>query len=120
MIPHVVQNDSDCASPLFLCPQCRNPLPVRPPCSLRLCRPQTDGVINLMTTNNWLRFSRLPKYEHVRGDGDGVATIWIFRCIHCVIVRFGTSAAGRFEAFEAMPRAMKRGLRWTAEQAIVG
>src|SRR6266446_1100193 len=34
---------------MFLCPQCRQPLPVRPPCSCGFVLREFDGVINLMT-----------------------------------------------------------------------
>jgi SAM-dependent methyltransferase len=35
--------------PLFLCPQCRQALPVRPPCSCGFVVHESDGIINLLT-----------------------------------------------------------------------
>jgi SAM-dependent methyltransferase len=40
---------ADLTRPLFLCPQCRQPLPVRPPCSCGFVLRETEGIINLMT-----------------------------------------------------------------------
>src|SRR5438876_10971958 len=66
---HVVQNDRDCARPLFLCPQCRDPLPVRPPCSCGFVVRESDGVINLMTDKQLAEVQPfIEAYEHVRSD----------------------------------------------------
>ena len=54
---------------LFLCPQCRQPLPVRPPCPCGFVLQEIDGVINLMTEEESAAAQPfLDAYEQVRRD----------------------------------------------------
>src|SRR5438093_1185526 len=54
---------------IFLCPQCRQPLPVRPPCSCGFVLRESDGVINLMTDEESAAVQPfLEAYENVRRD----------------------------------------------------
>ena len=52
---------------MFLCPQCRNPLPVRPPCACGFVLRESDGVIELMTPDEVAAAEPfLEAYERVR------------------------------------------------------
>ena len=55
--------------PLLLCPVCRLPLPVRPPCSCGFVLRESDGVLNLMTEEQVRGIQPfLEAYETVRAD----------------------------------------------------
>ncbi len=55
--------------PLFLCPQCRNDLPVRPPCVCGFVLRESDGVIELMTEGELAAIRPfLEMYDRVRSD----------------------------------------------------
>ena len=55
--------------PLFLCPQCRRPLPVRPPCACGFVLREADGVINLMTDEETAATQPfIQAYDQVRED----------------------------------------------------
>ena len=57
------------ADSLFLCPQCRQPLPVRPPCSCGFLLRESSGIINLMTDQESAVVQPfLDVYEQVRRD----------------------------------------------------
>ncbi len=57
------------ADSLFLCPQCRQPLPVRPPCSCGFLLRESNGVINLITDEESAAVQPfLEAYEQVRQD----------------------------------------------------
>src|SRR5439155_25926679 len=57
------------AEPLFLCPQCRRPLPVRPPCACGFVLRETEGVIKLMTEEETAAAQPFIKaYDQVRQD----------------------------------------------------
>ncbi len=57
------------AEPVFLCPQCRQSLPVRPPCSCGFVLRESDGILNLMTDEEAAAIQPFLKaYEQVRGD----------------------------------------------------
>jgi ubiquinone/menaquinone biosynthesis C-methylase UbiE len=54
---------------LFLCPQCRRPLPVRPPCNCGFVLSEAEGVINLMTDEERAGVQSFVKaYDRVRED----------------------------------------------------
>jgi SAM-dependent methyltransferase len=56
-------------APLFLCPQCRQALPVRPPCSCGFVLRESDGIINLLTDAEAGEVQPfLEAYERVRND----------------------------------------------------
>ena len=53
--------------PLFLCPQCRKPLPARPPCACGFVLRESDGIINLLTEAEAAAVQPfLDAYEQVR------------------------------------------------------
>lgn len=55
--------------PLFLCPLCRRPLPVRPPCSCGFVLRESEGILNLMTDEQVHAAAPfLEGYETVRAD----------------------------------------------------
>jgi ubiquinone/menaquinone biosynthesis C-methylase UbiE len=55
--------------PLFLCPQCRRPLPDRPPCTCGFVLRESEGVINLMTDEESAAVQSFVKaYNRVRED----------------------------------------------------
>src|SRR5256886_5570128 len=57
------------AESLLLCPRCRLPLPVRPPCSCGFVLRESNGVINLMTEEESAAAQPfLDAYEQVRRD----------------------------------------------------
>src|SRR5215831_11187328 len=57
------------ALPLFLCPQCRRPLPVRPPCACGFVLREADGIINLMTDEERTAIQPFVEaYDQVRAD----------------------------------------------------
>src|SRR5437867_8899652 len=54
---------------LFLCPQCREPLPIRPPCTCGFVLHESGGIINLMTDEEAGAVQPfLQAYEQVRRD----------------------------------------------------
>lgn len=54
---------------LFLCPQCRRPLPVRPPCACGFVLRETDGIINLMTDEDSAAVRPfIEAYDRIRAD----------------------------------------------------
>src|SRR5262245_187325 len=57
------------AEPLLLCPQCRRPLPVRPPCTCGFVLREAEGVINLMTDEESAVIQPfIEAYDRVRED----------------------------------------------------
>lgn len=55
--------------PLLLCPVCRRPLPVRPPCPCGFILRETDGILNFMTEDQERALQPfLDAYEKVRAD----------------------------------------------------
>src|SRR5215510_1956630 len=53
--------------PLFLCPQCRQALPVRPPCTCGFVLRESQGIINLLTEDEAVGMQPfLEAYERVR------------------------------------------------------
>src|SRR5438093_971355 len=57
------------SEPLFLCPYCRRPLAVRPPCSCGFVLREDDGIIDLMTEEESAEVqSFVEAYEKVRSD----------------------------------------------------
>src|SRR5207244_2893178 len=55
--------------PLFRCPQCRQALPVRPPCPCGFVVRESDGIINLMTDEDAAAVQPfLDAYSQVRQD----------------------------------------------------
>jgi ubiquinone/menaquinone biosynthesis C-methylase UbiE len=55
--------------PLFLCPECRNPLPVRPPCRCGFVLRESDEIINLMTAGELADIQPfIEAYERVRSS----------------------------------------------------
>jgi SAM-dependent methyltransferase len=55
------------SEPLFLCPQCRNALPLRPPCACGFVLRESDGVIDLMTRDEIAAIQPfLDAYDRVR------------------------------------------------------
>ena len=55
--------------PLLLCPQCRQPLPVRPPCSCGFVLREFDGVLDLLTEAEAADLQPfLDAYDRVRSD----------------------------------------------------
>jgi SAM-dependent methyltransferase len=54
---------------LLLCPVCRSPLPVRPPCSCGFILRETEGILNLITRESAASVQPfLEAYERVRAD----------------------------------------------------
>ena len=54
---------------LLLCPDCRTPLPVRPPCSCGFVLRESEGILNLMTRESIAAAQPfLEAYERVRAD----------------------------------------------------
>src|SRR5438874_1188978 len=98
-------------NPLFLCPQCRQVLPVRPPCACGFVLRETSGVINLLTDMQSAEAEPfLQAYEQVRCDerwgGDDLdlpfhakrhRTIWEIR-------------QRTFREFKSIAVGMKRGI----------
>lgn len=97
--------------PLFLCPQCRKPLPFRPPCNCGFVLREADGVIDLTTTQEAAAEQPfLEAYEQVRGDegwgGDDLDLPFHPRRHHDIwAIRQRT-----FRAFESIAANVKRGL----------
>lgn len=57
------------AEPMFLCPQCRRPLPERPRCSCGFVVRESDGIINLVTDAESAAVEPfLEAYDRVRRD----------------------------------------------------
>ena len=57
------------AESLFLCPQCRKPLPVRPPCACGFILRESGGIINLLTDAEAEAVRPfIDAYERVRHD----------------------------------------------------
>jgi len=57
------------ALPLFLCPRCRRPLPVRPPCACGFVLREAYGIINLMTDEERAAIQPFVEaYDRVRAD----------------------------------------------------
>src|SRR5437762_14215390 len=72
------------ADSLFLCPQCRQPLPVRPPCSCGFLLRGSSGMINVMTDRESAVVQPLlDVYEQVGRDerwgGDGLDLLFPLR-----------------------------------------
>src|SRR5437879_2764464 len=54
---------------LFLCPQCRRPLPDRPPCKCGFVLRESNGVIDLMTEDEFATVQPFVEmYEQVRRE----------------------------------------------------
>jgi SAM-dependent methyltransferase len=57
------------AEPLFLCPQCQRPLPLRPPCTCGFVLREAEGVLNLMTDEQRATVQPfIEAYDRVRTD----------------------------------------------------
>src|SRR5215475_342798 len=57
------------AEPLFLCPCCRRPLPLRAPCSCGFVVRERDGIIDLMTDDELSDIQPfVDAYDTVRAD----------------------------------------------------
>jgi SAM-dependent methyltransferase len=60
---------ADFIEPIFICPHCRNVLPVRPPCPCGFVLRESDGVIELMTEAELAAIQPfLDSYERVRSN----------------------------------------------------
>jgi len=57
------------SEPLFICPECRQPLPVRPPCKCGFVLRESDGILNFLTADEATAAEPfLEVYERVRAD----------------------------------------------------
>jgi len=57
------------SEPLFICPECRQPLPVRPPCKCGFVLRESDGILNFLTADEAAAAEPFLKvYERVRAD----------------------------------------------------
>lgn len=97
--------------PLFLCPQCRQPLPFRPPCACGFVLRETDGVIDLMTDAELGSLQPfIQAYDRVRahekwGDDDMDLPFNPRRHLDIWKIRQRT-----FRKFEGIVRAVPRGI----------
>jgi SAM-dependent methyltransferase len=97
--------------PLFLCPQCRQPLPVKPPCFCGFVLRESDGVINLMTKDEIAQAQPfLDAYALVRDDerwgGDDLDLPFHPKRHH----RIWAIRRRTFRVFESIALKLERGL----------